>query len=189
MLCCRAASASRRSSFVCFRNSFPANMRFHKLEIGRFGSFLFSPVWRPASVIAKRQPASLAAPGRLLREGDGIGHIARSPGRREGYRHDYSLPPRLLPFGTRDIQPEGSSRASPCCMLRAFRPVRRMLLSVRLTKCCGEVASLPSYAAVFFELSPGGFLVRPNEQTILRCFNFFATRRHFFFLFKEKKTR
>lgn len=63
-----------------------------------------------------------------------------------------------------------------------------MLLSVRLTKCRGEVASLPSYAAVFFELSPGGFLVRPNEQTdlavqILRCFNFFATRRHFFFFF------
>lgn len=64
-----------------------------------------------------------------------------------------------------------------------------MLLSVRLTKCCGEVASLPSYAAVFFELSPGGFLVRPNEQTILRCFNIFATRTHFFFLFNEKRTR
>lgn len=58
---------------------------------------------------------------------------------------------------------------------------------MRLTKCCGEVASLPSYAAVFFERSPGGFLVRPNEQTILRCFNFFATRRHFFFFLKRKE--
>lgn len=40
VLCCRAASASRRSSPVWFRSSFTANLCFYELEIGILGFFI-----------------------------------------------------------------------------------------------------------------------------------------------------